>query len=97
MYEPPGRHDITIRIATEAGRHPGAAAFALAANRAAAARNAIILSAHTADEIICVVGVPAASRPEAAGAGYAGSIPVALSIKSHLIDYFRLGIHLPAG
>ena len=66
MNEPPRRHDITIRVATGAGAHPGPAAFAVMASRAAAARNASILSAHTAGEIICVVSVPAATGPEAA-------------------------------
>ncbi len=48
MNEPPRCHDITIRIATEAGRHRDPAAFAVAAGRAAAAGNACILGAHAA-------------------------------------------------
>ena len=59
MHEPPRRHDITIRVAKEAGRHTDPAA----ASQAAAGRDAGILSAHTADEIICVVSVPAATGP----------------------------------
>ena len=55
MNEPPRRHDITIRVAKEAGRHADPAAFTAAASQAAANRNASILSAHTAEEIICVV------------------------------------------
>jgi hypothetical protein len=66
MNEPPRRHDITIRVATKAGGHPGLAAFAVTASRAASARNASILSAHAAEEIICVVSVPAVTGPEAA-------------------------------
>ena len=58
MHEPPRRHDITIRVAKEAGRHTDPATFAAAASQAAAGRDASILSAHTADE---VVSVPAAT------------------------------------
>jgi hypothetical protein len=65
MDELPRRHDITIRVAKEEGHHPDPAAFAVAASRAAAGRNASIVSAHTAEEIICVVSVPAAGRPDA--------------------------------
>ena len=66
MNEPPRRHGITIRIATEAGQQPNPAVFAVTASRAAAVRNASIVSAHTAEEIICVVTVPGVTRPEAA-------------------------------
>ena len=66
MNKPPGRHDITIRVAKQAGRHPDPAAFAAAASQAAAGRDASILSAHTAEEIICVVSVPAATGAHAA-------------------------------
>lgn len=65
MDELPRRHDITIRVTKEAGHHPDPAAFAVAASRAAASGNASIVSAHTAEEIICVVSVPAAGRPDA--------------------------------
>ena len=65
MHEPPRRHDITIRVAKQAGRHTDPAAFTAAASRAAAGRDASILSAHTAEEIICVVTVPAATGPQA--------------------------------
>ena len=58
MTEAPRRHDITIRVAKEAGRHTDPAAFAAAASQAAADRDASIVSAHTAAEIICVVSVP---------------------------------------
>ena len=66
VNEPPRRHDITVRVAKEADRHTDPAAFAAAAaSRAAAGRHASILSAHTAEEIICVVSVTAATRPQA--------------------------------
>jgi hypothetical protein len=63
MHEPPRRHDI--RVAKEGGRHTDPATFAAAASQAAAGRDASIVSAHTADGIICVVSVPAATGPQA--------------------------------
>ena len=83
MNEPPRRHDITIRVAKEAGRHTDPAAFA--ADRAAAGRDASILSAHTADEIICVVSVPAATG--------AHVVAVALAV---VADALRAGDPLPS-
>lgn len=71
MNEPPRRHDITIRVPAEPGGHPDPAAFAITASQAAAAKDASILSAHTAGEIICVVSVPAATGPEAAAVALA--------------------------
>ncbi len=65
MNAPPRRHDITIRVARDAGHHTDPAAFADAASQAAAGRDASILSAHTAEEIICLVTVPAATGPQA--------------------------------
>ena len=71
MNELPGRHGITIRIAAEARHHPNPAVFAVTASRAAAARNASIVSAHTAEEIICVVTVLGVTGPEAAAVALA--------------------------
>ena len=71
VNESPRRHDITIRVAKEAGRHADPAAFTAAASQAAANRNASILSAHTAEEIICVVTVAAATGPQAAAVALA--------------------------
>ena len=85
MNEPPRRHDITIRVAKEADRHTDPAAFAAAASRAAAGRDASILSAHTAEEIICVVSVPAATGPHA--------VAVALAV---VADALRAGDPLPS-
>ena len=85
MTEPPRRHDITIRVAKEARRHIGQAAFAAAASLAAASRGASILSAHTAEEIICVVSVPAAAGPHA--------VAVALAV---VADALRAGDPLPS-
>jgi hypothetical protein len=69
MNEPPRRHDITIRVAKQAGRQTDPAAFA--ASQAAAGRDASILSAHTAGEIICVVTVVAATGAQAAAVALA--------------------------
>jgi hypothetical protein len=84
MHEPPRRHDITIRVAKEADHHTDPAAFA-AASQAAAGRDASIVSAHTADEIICVVSVPAAIGPHA--------VAVALAV---VVDALRAGNPLPS-
>ena len=65
MNKPPRHHDITIRVAKEVGHLTDPSAFATAARRAAARRNASILSAHTAEEIICVVSVPASGAQDA--------------------------------
>ena len=65
MNEPPRRHDITIRVASGPCRHHDPAAFAVAASQAAAARYASVLSAHTAEEIICVVSVAASGAQDA--------------------------------
>jgi hypothetical protein len=71
MNEPPRRHDITIRVAKQAGRHTDPATFAAAASQAAAGRDASILSAHTAEEIICIVTAVAATGPQAAAVALA--------------------------
>jgi hypothetical protein len=83
MNEPSKRHDITIRVAKEAGRHTDPAAFAATASQAAAGRDASILSAHTAEEIICVVSVPAANGTQA--------VAVALAV---VADALRAGDRL---
>jgi hypothetical protein len=71
MTEPPGRHGVTIRSATQAGRQPDPAVFAVTASRAAAVRNVSIVTAHTAEEIICAVTALGAAGPEAAAAALA--------------------------
>ncbi len=65
MSKPPGRYDVTVRLAGDDGHPPGPAAFAAAVGRAASRVNASVLSAHTAEEIICVAGVAAPGRPAA--------------------------------
>jgi hypothetical protein len=65
MNNPPGRYDVTVRVAGDDGHPPDPAAFAVAASRAASSSNASVVSAHTAEEVICVVGVAAPDRPSA--------------------------------
>ena len=85
MNEPPRRHDVTIRVAKEAGHRTDPAAFATAARRAAACRNASILSAHTAEEIIRVVSVPASGAQDA--------VAVALAV---VADALKTGDPVPS-
>jgi hypothetical protein len=65
MNEPPSRYDVTVQVANDDGRQPDPAAFAAAASQAASSRNASVVSAHTAAEIISVVSVAAPGRPSA--------------------------------
>ena len=65
MDKPPGRYDVTVRVAKDDGHPADPAMFAAAANKAASRRDASVVSAHTAEEIICVVGVAAPDRPSA--------------------------------
>jgi hypothetical protein len=65
MDKPPSRYEVTIRVAKDDGHHPDPAAFAVAASRAASSRSASVVSAHTAEEIICVASVVALDRPSA--------------------------------
>ena len=65
MNEPASRYDVTVRVAHDIGHQPNPAAFAIAASRAASSRNASVVSVHTADEIICGVGVHTPDRRSA--------------------------------
>ena len=65
MTEPPHRYDVTITMDRDDGTHPNPAEFAVAAKKAASARTASIVSAHTAKQIISVVTVRAADQPTA--------------------------------
>src|SRR5271165_4104382 len=65
MIEPPRRYDVTVTVDRD-GRHPpNPAEFAVAAERAASARAASIVSAHTASQIVSIVTVLAADQPAA--------------------------------
>jgi hypothetical protein len=65
MTEPPRRSDVTITADQDGGHHPNPAKFAVAAQQAALARAASIVSALTAGQIISVVTVRAADQPAA--------------------------------
>ena len=72
MDNPPGRYDVTVRVDRDDGHSlPDPAAFAAAASRAASSMNSSVISAHTAEEILCVVGVTAQDRPSAAAVALA--------------------------
>jgi len=65
MNKPPSRYDVTVRVAKDDGHQPDPAAFAAAASRAALSRDASVVSAHMAQEIICVVSAATPDRPSA--------------------------------
>ena len=65
MDKPPCRYDVTVRVARDDGHPTDPATFAGAASQTASNGNASIVSAHTAEEIICVVSVAAPDRPSA--------------------------------
>ena len=62
MDKPPSRYEVTVRVGKDDGHPPDPAAFAVAASKAASSRSASVVSAHTAEEIICVVSVAASDR-----------------------------------
>ena len=65
MTEPPRRYDVTITVDRDGGGHPNPAEFAESAEQAASARDASIVSVHTASQIISIVTVLAANQPTA--------------------------------
>ena len=65
MTELSRRYDVTITVDRDGGDHPDPAEFAVAAEQAASARAARIVSAHTASQIVSIVTVLAADQPEA--------------------------------
>ena len=77
MNESPSRYDVTVTVARDAGRFPGPAEFAVAAEHAASIRSASIVTAHTAEQIISVVTVHASDRPSA--------VTVALAVVSEAL------------
>ena len=60
--EPLTWYDVTVTAARDGGYLPGPAEFAVAAEQAASSRNASVLSAHTAEQIISIVTVATAGR-----------------------------------
>jgi hypothetical protein len=77
MNEPLLSYDVTVTVNRDGGRFPDPGEYAAAASSAAGARSAETMSAHTAEKIISVVSVPAASRPEA--------VAVALAVVSEAL------------
>ena len=71
MTEAPRRYDVTITLNTDGGHVSNPAEFAVSAERAASARAASIVSAHTASQIISIVTVLAAGLPAAVAAALA--------------------------
>jgi hypothetical protein len=71
MTGPPRRYDITIAADRDDGHLPNPAGFAVTARQAASARGAVIVSAHTAGQIICVVTIRAWDRSAAVAAALA--------------------------
>ena len=65
MTGPPRRYDVTITVDQDGSHHPNPAKFAVAAQQAASARAASIVSAHTAGQIVSIVTVLAADQPTA--------------------------------
>ena len=65
MDKPPSRYDVTVRVAKDDDHSPDPATFAAAANKATSSRNASVVRAHTAQEVICVICVTAPYRPSA--------------------------------
>jgi hypothetical protein len=85
MRKPRSRHQVTVRVAKDDGHPPDPATFAVAASKAASSRNASVVSAHTAEEVICVVCVAAPDRPAA--------VAVALAV---LAEALRAGDRVPS-
>jgi hypothetical protein len=79
MTELPRRYDVTITVNRDGGDHPNPAEFAAAAEQAASARAASIVSAHTAGQIISTVTVLAADQPAA--------VAVALAVVSDALKH----------
>jgi hypothetical protein len=65
MTKPPRRYDVTVTVNSDSGHRPIPAEFAVAAQQAASARAASIVTAHMASQIISVVTVYAADQPAA--------------------------------
>ena len=62
MAELPRSYDVTVTVDSGGDRPRSPAEFAVAAERAASARAASVVSAHTADQIVSVVTVLAADQ-----------------------------------
>jgi hypothetical protein len=65
MTELSRRYDVTITVDRGGGAHPNPAEFVVAAEQAASAEAASIVSAHTASQIVSIVIVLGADQPAA--------------------------------
>ena len=63
MTKPPGRYDVTVRVAKDDGHSPDPAAFAAAASQAASRVNASVVSAHTARRSSALSASPRQTGP----------------------------------
>ena len=79
MIESPRRYDVTVTVDRDGGHPPNPADFAVAVERAASARAASIVSAHTASQIISMVTVLAADQSAA--------VAVALAVVSDALKH----------
>ena len=79
MTEAPRRYDVTVTVDRDGGHPPNPAEFAVAAERAASARVASIVSAHMARKIVSIVTVLAADQPAA--------VAVALAVVSDALKH----------
>jgi len=73
------RYDVTVTVDRDGGHLPNPAEFVVAAERAASARAASIVSAHTASQIVSIVTVLAADQPAA--------VAVALAVVSDALKH----------
>jgi hypothetical protein len=79
MIESPSCCHVTITVDRDGGYLPGPTEFAVAAEQAASARAASVMSVHTAEKIISIVAVQAANRP--------ASVAVALAVVCDALTY----------
>jgi len=65
MMNLPYRYHVSITVDRDNGHLPNPTEFAVAAELAASARGASVVSAHTVSQIVSIVSVRAADRPAA--------------------------------
>ena len=71
-------YDVTVTMDHDGSSLAGLAEFAAAARQAASRRNASIMWAHTARQLISIVTVPAADQP--------GAVAVALAVVAEALE-----------
>ena len=80
MLNLPYRYHVTITVDRDNGHLPNPTEFAVAAELAASARAASVVSAHTASQIVSIVSVRAADRPAALAVADALKSPIASAL-----------------